>query len=93
MMATITFTVPPSWSTEAELDELTCEAPTVGAAIEWFADRYPSLRKRYLTVAGDIAPWALVTLDHVDVRTLSGLNTCVASSEGEIGIIAALMGG
>ncbi|MEC3915526.1 hypothetical protein [Nocardia sp. CDC160] len=51
------------------------------------------MRKRYLTSGGEIAPWALVTLDHVDVRSLNGLSTRVEADRGEIGIIAALMGG
>ncbi|MET8428707.1 hypothetical protein [Nocardia sp. NPDC004860] len=89
----MTFVVPPSWNSETPLSDLSCEAPTVGMALGWFADRYPILRKRYLTPDGEIAAWALVTLNRIDVRTLSGLDTRIEAADSEIQIIAALMGG
>ncbi|WP_306365285.1 hypothetical protein [Nocardia sp. CC227C] len=91
-MTTVAFTVPPSWNTEASMTELSCEAATVGEALTWFCDRYPPLRKRFMTDNG-IAPWALVCLNHTDVRTLHGLDTPITHPGSDIQILAALMGG
>ncbi|MFE3757920.1 hypothetical protein ACFXO9_26735 [Nocardia tengchongensis] len=92
-MATVTFVVPPSWNSVTPLSELTCDAPTVREALAWFTERYPDLSKRYATPDGEIAPWALVTLNQIDVRTLRGLETTIDPRGGELQIIASLMGG
>lgn len=90
---TVRFTVPANWRSITELPALGCDAQTVGAALSWFAGRYPALRERFLTDDGDIAPWALVSLDQVDVRTLADLTTPISAGDHEIEILAALMGG
>lgn len=90
---TVRFTVPANWRSITELPVLRCDAATVGAALSWFADRYPALRQRFLTDDDDIAPWAVVSLNQVDVRTLAELNTPISTGEHDIEILAALMGG
>ncbi len=92
---TVRFVVPSSWHNLTELTELTCECETarVGDAITWFFTRYPHLRKRILDEEGDIAPWAMVGLDRVDVRTVGGLDTVIDSGNHEIELMGALMGG
>lgn len=90
---TVRFTVPANWHSITELPVLGCDAETVGAALSWFADRYPALRERFLTEEGDIAPWAVVSLDQVDVRTLAELTTPISTGEHDLEILAALMGG
>lgn len=92
-MNTVTFTVPPSWNTETPMTELSCEATTVGEALTWFCDRYPVLQKRFMTDDRRIAAWALVCLNHIDVRTLHGLDTPITHPGSEIQLLAALMGG
>lgn len=91
---TVRFTVPASWRRHTDLPVLSCDAGTVGA-LTWFADRYPTLRPRFLTNdANDagIAPWAVVCLDGVDVRVLAELETPINVGDHEIDILAALMG-
>lgn len=90
---TVRFTVPVSWRSLTDLPVLHCEASTVGAALAWFADHYPTLRPRFLTNDAGIAPWAVVSLDQVDVRALSSLDTPINVGDHEIEILPALMGG
>lgn len=92
----VRFTVPASWHGLTDLPVLRCDAGTVGTALTWFADRYPSLRQRFLTDSAgiaEIAPWAVVSLDQVDVRTLAELATPISAGDHDIEIIGALMGG
>lgn len=90
---TVRFTVPASWHGLTDLPVLSCDAGTVGAALAWFCDRYPSLRHRFLTAEAEIAPWAVVSLDQTDVRTLAELATPISAGDHDIEIIGALMGG
>lgn len=89
---TVRFTVPANWRAITDLPVLSCDVDTVGAALRWFAEQYPTLRQRFLTDDA-IAPWAVVSLDQVDVRVLDELATPIGAGEHEIEILAALMGG
>ncbi|MRH92276.1 hypothetical protein GFY24_33405 [Nocardia sp. SYP-A9097] len=92
-MSTVNFVVPPSWKTVANITELSCQAATVGEAITWFAEQYPTLRERILTTTGRLAPWTLVCLNNIDIHTLQQLDTPLTPVVVEIHLIGALMGG
>lgn len=91
----VRFILPTSWRTLAgsSLTGLNCDAATVGQALAWLTDLFPVFTERILTEDGRLAPWTLVCLNHTDVRTIGGLAAEITSSDAELEIIPALMGG
>ncbi|WP_040781600.1 hypothetical protein [Nocardia pneumoniae] len=91
----VRFTLPASWRTLAgsNFAGLTCDAVTVGQALTWLTDTFPVFKERIITEDGDLAPWTLVCLNHIDVRSIGGLAAEITGDDSELEIIPALMGG
>jgi len=89
----VRFVVPPSWHSITTLPDLTCEASSIAIALTWFTSRYPELAQRILNGDNDIASWTLVCLDHVDVRSIGGLQAPIGPGYHEVELLSALMGG
>jgi hypothetical protein len=95
MTATVRFVLPTNWRTIAghDLAGICCEVSTVGQALAWLCRAHPVLRERIFTADEELAPWIVVCLGDVDIRTCQGLDTPIAGQHGELWVIPALMGG
>ena len=93
-MPTVEIIVPANWRVVAgrDLGALTCQASTVGAALNWLTATHPQFIPRMFSRAGQLASWINVYLGENDVRHLAGLDTPIPGP-ASLTIVPALAGG
>jgi len=72
-------------------DEVSCEGATVGHCLDQLGGRFPGLKDRLLTPAGEIGA-VIIFLNGDNVRQRQGLATAVSNGD-EIGIVPLAAGG
>ena len=92
-MSRVTVLLPPPLREVAGgADELTAEAETVADLLTNIDASHPGLVARIMTPEGTIRPLVNVFIDNDDIRTLDGIDTCLADG-AVVSIIPAIAGG
>jgi molybdopterin synthase sulfur carrier subunit len=75
-----------------ELDIVTTDGGTLGAAIDGLESEYPGLKERICDEQGEIRRFVNIYINGEDVRFLSGLQTNLKAGD-EVSIVPAVAGG
>lgn len=75
-----------------ELDIVSADGGTLGAAIDGLESTYPGLKERICDEQGEIRRFVNIYINGEDVRFLSGLETSLKPGD-EVSIVPAVAGG
>jgi molybdopterin synthase sulfur carrier subunit len=75
-----------------ELDIVSIDGGTLGAAIDGLETTYPGLKERICDEQGEIRRFVNIYINGEDVRFLSGLETSLKAGD-EVSIVPAVAGG
>jgi sulfur-carrier protein len=93
-MPSVEIVVPANWRTVAghELGRLSCDADTVGAALQWLIAEHPQFSNRLFDGGGRLASWINIYLGEENIRDLSSLDTAIPTDLTLV-VVPAMAGG